>query len=242
MTTLRLLEIRHAECESLGTYAGGLPHDAEVTTLRAERDTFPDDPASFDAIAVMGGGMGANDGPTYPWIDDEIDFLRRALSKDVPIWGVCLGSQLLASAADAKVSTGPAPEIGISKVTWTPDGVVDPVWKDLSDKTFDCMQWHYDTFELPEGATLLASSEAYPNQAFRLGASYGLQFHLEVDSPLFATWLDDPDYRTELVDALGPSGPDQVSADLADVESTTRAMAAAAMSRWFDVVVARQTR
>ena len=116
------------------------------------------------------------------------------------------------------------------------------MWKDLSDKTFDSMQWHYDTFDLPAGATLLASSESYANQAFRLGASYGLQFHLEVDSPLFATWLDDPAYRTELVDALGPGGPDEVSADLADVESTTRAMAAAAMSRWLDIVVARQER
>ena len=233
---IRLLELRHAEIESLGTYADGLPATTELHTVRTWREPLPDDPTVFDGIVAMGGPMGANDGALHPWIDAEITFLHRALAADVPVFGICLGSQLLAAAAGAAVTTGPAAEIGICSVEWTQQGLADPVWKGLSDNTFDVMQWHYDTFGLPEGSVLLASSSAYPNQMFRLGPSYGIQFHLEVDTRGFAEWVADDDYREEIVGALGPRGPEQAIAGLAGIESDTRSMAAAAMARWVELI------
>jgi len=176
----------------------------------------------------MGGPMGANDGTRHPWIDAEITFLRHALAAGVPVFGVCLGSQLLAAAAGAAVTTGPTPEIGICSVEWTEPGLADSVWKGLSDNPFDVMQWHYDTFDLPEGSTLLASSTAYHHQAFRLGRSYGIQFHLEVDRRGFAQWVADPAHRDEKVGA--------------GIESDTGAMAAAAMTRWVELISADRGR
>lgn len=239
---IRLLELRHAEIESLGTYADGLPPRADLHTVRAWRDPLPADPAAFDGIVAMGGPMGANDGTRHPWIDAEITFLRHALAAGVPVFGVCLGSQLLAAAAGAAVTTGPTPEIGICSVEWTEPGLADSVWKGLSDNPFNVMQWHYDTFDLPEGSTLLASSTAYHHQAFRLGRSYGIQFHLEVDRRGFAEWMADPDYRDEIVGALGPQGPEEASAGLAGIESDTGAMAAAAMTRWVELISADRGR
>lgn len=232
MTPLRILELRHAEPESPGSYTDSLVRHGGITTVRVWQEPLPADPAAFDAIVVMGGGMGVNDADTIAWIGDEIGFLRRAVEAEVPIWGVCLGSQLLAAALGAEVTTGPVGEVGVCQVTWNEAGRADPVWTGLSPTTFPVMQWHFDTFALPDGATLLASSDRYPHQVFRHGNSYGVQFHLEVDTPLLDAWLAVPHYRTELENALGVDGPDRVSADIARVQTTTAAMATTAMTRW----------
>ncbi|WP_343287247.1 type 1 glutamine amidotransferase [Gordonia sp. SID5947] len=187
-----ILELRHAECESPGAYAAGLADVADIHTVRAWREPIPHDPSSYAAIIVMGGPMGADDGPRLPWIDDEIGLLRRASASDTPIWAVCLGSQLLAAALGSEISTGPAPEIGLLDVSLTEDGRRDPVWSSHPDPVVEVLQWHFDTFSLPPGAVRLASSPAYPNQLFRHGHSYGIQFHLEVGSAQLAEWLDVP--------------------------------------------------
>ena len=97
-----------------------------------------------------------------------------------PFFGACLGSQLLAASLGARVYAGAAPEVGLLPVTLTDAALADPVFAGLPRELLT-LQWHGDTFDLPDGAVALASSPAYPNQAFRWGArAYAVQFHLEV--------------------------------------------------------------
>ncbi|MGC4934128.1 type 1 glutamine amidotransferase [Gordonia sp. DT30] len=234
--TVDVLELRHIECESSGAYGAGLADVADIHTVRAWCDELPADPRAFAAILVMGGPMSANDGATLPWIDDEIAFLVRALDAGIPVWGVCLGSQLLARALGADVTTGAQGEVGVAPISVTDEGRADPVFSAAPETGFPAMHWHYDTFAIPDGAVRLASSSRYPNQAFRHGMSYGVQFHLEVDGPLLRDWLDAPGYRAELVEALGPDGPSAVLADTRAAQSTTVPLAGALIRRWFTLV------
>ena len=177
--------------------------------------------------------MGANDGAAVPWIDDEITYLRSALASNVPVWGVCLGAQLLAAALNAKVYSGEAPEVGVCDVELTDAAAADPVWGDVP-ASFPTLQWHGDTFDLPAGATLLASSPAYPNQLFRHGRSYGVQFHLEAGPDVAAEWLAIDEYRRDLERTLGAGAAEAVLAELGSVHTQTSAQAQAVMSRWLE--------
>ncbi|GAC69828.1 type 1 glutamine amidotransferase [Gordonia soli] len=232
-----ILELRHVECESPGSYSAGLAPVADMVTVRSWREPVPTDPSPYAAILVMGGPMGADDGATIPWIADELALLRRAVAADIPIWGVCLGSQLLAHALGAAISTAATPEIGVSDVELTSDGRADPVWSHVPTDEFPTLQWHFDTFDIPDGAVRLASSSAYPNQVFRHRGSYGVQFHLEVDAALFDEWLEIEDYRTELTTHLGEDAVHATTAAVARVEPTTRPIAETVIRRWFDEYV-----
>lgn len=105
----------------------------------------------------------------------------------MPVLGVCLGAQLLAAALGAQVYTGPAGEAGLGQVRLTAEGRRDPVLDAGAgpDGLLPVLHWHDDTFDLPDGARLLASSTAYAHQAFRVGRAYGLQFHVEMDAAAF---------------------------------------------------------
>lgn len=138
-------------------------------------------------LVVMGGPMGVYD-IGHPYLVAEQRLLRASVERDVPVLGVCLGAQLLAAALGARVSRGPAPEIGPGEVRVTAEGLKDPVLGGAS-ATLPVMHWHEDTFDLPAGAVHLASSSLYMNQGFRVGRhAYGFQFHIEVDRPLAARW------------------------------------------------------
>lgn len=228
-----ILELRHAECESPGSYGAGLAGLAAISTVRAWRDPIPEEPAAYSAILVLGGPMGVGDGARFPWLDDEIAFLKQAVAHNVPIWGACLGSQLLATALGARVDRAPVPELGVVDITLTDDGRTDPVWHAAHGSNFPALQWHFDTFEVPDGATLLASSAQCAHQVFRYGPHMGVQFHLEVDAALLDDWLAVPEYRTELTEALGADGVERVIADVARTEDLTRALAISAIRHWY---------
>ncbi|MEX0651667.1 MAG: type 1 glutamine amidotransferase, partial [Actinomycetota bacterium] len=117
-------------------------------------------------------------------------------------WGACLGVQLLASALGARVYAGSAPEVGLLPVSLTDEGRADPVTGSLPAEMVT-LQWHGDTFDLPEGATLLASSPAFPNQAFRFLDAYGVQFHLEVSPAMAEEWSHVPEYGAYADRVLG---------------------------------------
>jgi GMP synthase (glutamine-hydrolysing) len=145
-------------------------------------------------VLTFGGAMNVEDRATLPWIDDELDALQTLLGSGTPVLGVCLGAQLLAAAAGADVSRAQAPEIGWYDVKLTAVGAGDPVTGGLEPK-FSALEWHSYEFALPEGATLLATSDACL-QAFRIGTTaYGIQFHAEVTEHGFNAWLDD--YRSD---------------------------------------------
>lgn len=231
---LPILEIRHIECEPPAGYQQAIDDRADTVTVRIWREPLPADPSVFAGIIVMGGPMGVGDAATIPWVADEIAFLRAAIEADVPIWGVCLGSQMLAAALGADITTGDTPEVGVSEVTLADAAATDPVFADLPERRFEVLHWHSDTFAIPAGGTLLASTDLYPAQVFRHGHNYGVQFHLEADVALATQWFDVDEYRIALESALGPGGMDRLLDGLARIEE--RPLADTVMRRWLNLI------
>ena len=210
-----VLVLQHIACEPPGVYEDVL-NERGATIQRVELDEgepLPDWRA-FDAIIAMGGPMGALDEVDHPWLADEKRLIGDAVRSGLPFWGVCLGVQLLAASLGARVYPGSAPEVGLLPVTLTDEGLADPVFAGMPRELLS-LQWHGDTFDLPDGSALLAGSPAYPNQAFRFGtAAYGVQFHLEVSPALAREWADVPAYAESLERVLGPGALDRLLAEL----------------------------
>ena len=170
------LTARGATVELRRTYLGEpVPDAAELAT-----------PAGLAGLVVMGGPMGALDDTEFAHLAVERALLRACVESDVPVLAVCLGAQLLAAALGARVFTGPQPEIGLGTVSLTDAGRRDPVFGQAGHM-LPVLHWHGDTFDLPAGATLLASNTTYPHQAYRVGSAYALQFHLELGASDLAT-------------------------------------------------------
>jgi len=137
-------------------------------------------------LIFMGGPMSANDG--FAYIRAELEVIARAIGRGQPLLGVCLGAQLIAKAAGARVFRNPEKEIGWFDVHVTDEGARDPLFR-CFDPPESVFHWHGETFDLPAGATWLAWSERCRHQAFRIGSNvYGLQFHLEVTPEMIADW------------------------------------------------------
>lgn len=153
-------------------------------------ETLPG-PAELAGLVVMGGPMGVSDVAGHPYLAHELALVEAAARADLPLLGVCLGAQLLAAALGARVYRGGFDEIGPGSVILTGDGRSDPVLGASGLTELPVVHWHSETFDLPPGAALLASSAPYPHQAFRVGSrAYGLQFHVEVDGALAAGWRE----------------------------------------------------
>ncbi|MGK6356960.1 glutamine amidotransferase [Sphingomonas sp. DT-207] len=140
-----------------------------------------------DLLLVMGGPMGVYEREAHPWIRHELERLAGRIGRGLPTLGVCLGAQMIAAAMGAEVRPGPVREIGFAPVQLT--GAGSPL-RHLGSTPM--LHWHGDTFDLPDGAELLASTSAYPHQAFRRGPGLlALQFHPEMgEDPSFETWID----------------------------------------------------
>lgn len=174
---MNLHYLQHVPFESPGYILNWAEeNNLEVSSTRFYQDDYQlPDQQDFDVLVVMGGPMGVYDHADYPWINEEADFIRQTIDADKPVLGICLGAQLIASALGAKVYPG-TKEIG-----WF------PVQKITSGKFFEnfpdgqtVLHWHGDTFDLPEGATLLAYTAVTKHQAFEFNNVVGLQFHFEM--------------------------------------------------------------
>ena len=168
--------------------AAGLELEVIRPDLGAE---LPSELSRYDGLVVLGGPQAAYDPPDVaPYLDPVMALLRRAVADRIPTLGICLGGQLLARALGGVVRRGErGPEIGARLVAKRDDAAEDPVFRGVPF-TPDVIQWHYDEIaELPPSAVLLASSPAYPNQAFRVGeCAWGLQFHIETTPEMVAEW------------------------------------------------------
>lgn len=171
--------LQHVQAEGpayIAEWLGAGGHELTITRLY-EGEALPD-PSSVDLLVVMGGPMGANDDATVPWLADEVAFIREAIDLGARVLGVCLGAQLVARALGAAVRANPEPEIGWFPVRAVPNGAGGVFTFPAELPVF---HWHGDTFDLPDGAVRLASSDACVNQAFQYGDRViGLQCHLEV--------------------------------------------------------------
>jgi GMP synthase (glutamine-hydrolysing) len=148
-------------------------------------------PEELDGLVVMGGPMGVHDTAEHPHLAREVELIAAMVHTGRPVLGVCLGAQLLAHALGASVYRGQQAEIGCGAVSLTGAGREDLVLGSTGAATLPVVHWHEDTFELPANASLLASSEIFPHQAFRVGANaYGLQFHVEVERELARAWRE----------------------------------------------------
>ena len=138
----------------------------EVTVIRLDLGEPLPSVAALGGLVVMGGPMGVHDVDDYPWLAPERALLREAVEGDLAVLGVCLGSQQLAAALGAEVTTGPLEEVGPGRVELTGAGRRDPVlgpeYHGLSGTTVPCVHWHQDTFTLPDGAVHLAATRRFP--------------------------------------------------------------------------------
>ncbi|MFY9579158.1 MAG: type 1 glutamine amidotransferase [Gaiellaceae bacterium] len=151
----------------------------------------PRPPEDYGAVLVFGGAMHADQEDQHPWLREEDALMRRLIEARTPVLGICLGAQLLAKAAGARVAPLREPEIGWFPTELTESAAHDPVVGRLP-RTFDAFQWHSYAFEVPDEAEELARSEVC-SQAFRLGDSaWAVQFHPEVTLPQVEGWIDDP--------------------------------------------------
>lgn len=138
-------------------------------------------------LVILGGPMNVYETGKYPFLEMELQLIREALSCQVPLLGVCLGAQLLASALGAQVKRAPVRELGWYNLELMAAAATDPLMKSFDPK-IDVFQWHEDTFDVPQTGVLLAQGSSMP-QAFRVGASaWGFQFHVEVDKEMIADW------------------------------------------------------
>jgi GMP synthase-like glutamine amidotransferase len=231
----QVLALQHIRCEPPAAYEDELrARGVELARVELDQGDKLPDWRDFDAMIVMGGPMGAYEESDHPWLTAEKRLLREAVDADVPVWGVCLGAQLLASALGARVYAGEEPEVGVLPVNLTPAASNDPVFATAPD-SFPTLQWHGDTFELPAGATLLASSSMYRNQVFRFGRSYGLQFHLEVSLELATAWGQVPAYARSLEDTLGLAALDGLMAEIAEQGPRLVSLGRSLFGRWLEL-------
>ena len=230
---MRVLILQHIACEPPGIYEDILL-ERGGTLERVEIDAGQQLPdwQGFDAILAMGGPMSVNDDRTLPWLTGEKQWIKDAVLAGKPYWGVCLGVQLLAASLGARVYVGDRPEVGIMPVCLTPAAREDPVFAGLPHDLLT-FQWHGETFDLPEGAVLLATSPAYPNQAFRWKShAYGVQFHLEISAELVRQWCQVPDYRAGLETVLGAGASAEVVGDVSREQNGLHSWARKMFENW----------
>jgi GMP synthase-like glutamine amidotransferase len=196
---VRILAIQNDETDPPHLAAQWLEEQGhEVVILRAfSGEEVPTTvPTGIDALMPMGGHMGALDDHIAEWLPHERAMIADAAARDLPIFAICLGAQLVAAALGGEVVRSETPEIGVYEIT--PLGVADPVFD--SSETVIATQWHEDKVSrLPEGAVTLASSPLCENQIYRFGSkSYAVQFHPEVDAQMVQSWEDHADnaYQT----------------------------------------------
>jgi len=188
-----------------------------------ERCTLDGDklPAVNDVAGAvfMGGPRNVDEVEERPGLLVERDWLTSAIESDLPILGVCLGSQLIARAAGSDVTPGGAPEIGWAPVTI--HGREDRLARHLAPET-DVLHWHGDVFDLPPGAELLASSARTEVQGFRVRNAWGFLFHAEADLALAELWMGEDSMRDEAVVALGESGAARIIREAAEQDARIR--------------------
>ena len=183
------LVMQHVAFEDLGTFAPVLEEKGfAIRYCPVDEPPTEEEWLAADLAVVLGGAIGVYDQVLYPFLKDEKDLIRKRLESQKPLLGICLGAQLIASVLKSRVYPGKGKEIGWGVVELTEAGRKSPLR--FLDGYRPVLHWHGDTFDLPEGAELLASTPVTPHQAFRMGNHVlALQFHPEVDADKLERWF-----------------------------------------------------
>ena len=182
--------IRHVAFEDLGAFAAPLTTAGYAVRYCDAGDHALQGPDldEADLLVVLGGPIGAYQDTIYPFLKDEIGLIERRLAADRPVMGICLGAQLIARAAGARVFPSGGTEIGFAPITLTEAGAQSCLKPFAHDPM--TLHWHGDTFDLPRGADHLASTALCQNQAFSVGSTViGFQFHPEAGVGGMEKWL-----------------------------------------------------
>ena len=182
--------ITHVAFEDLGSFEQILRENrVDIEYLRAGSDDLDViRPETDDLLIILGGPISANDTDDYPFLQTELELLKKRLAADQPTLGICLGAQLIASALGMPVYSGAHKEIGWSPITLNRAGSLSAL-RHLVGDGVSVLHWHGETFDLPDGAELLASTDLYTNQAFSYGNTLALQFHPEVTARALEQWF-----------------------------------------------------
>lgn len=182
--------LQHADFEDLGCIAPRLVARGDVVTVtRLYAGEALPEPASIDALIVMGGPMNIYEYDAHPWLRAEKDFIRAVIEAQRRVLGICLGAQLIADVLGAPTTRNANIEIGWFPVTLRAAAEKTKAFAGFP-QSFDAFHWHGDTFALPPGAQPLMSSAACENQAYAVGEHIaGIQFHLEVTAANARDWF-----------------------------------------------------
>jgi GMP synthase-like glutamine amidotransferase len=208
-----VLLVQNTGIEDSGYLGKLLKEDGfEVTSVNAKHEQLPE--KKFSLAVILGAPESANDDLAY--LKTEQKLIKNYVQGNIPVLGICLGSQLIAKTFGAKVYSGPKKEIGFYNDL--------KIYNDSSffsgfTNPFTVFHWHGDTFDLPEGAIRLASSKNYLNQAFQYKSAIGLQFHLEVNEEMVNLWLDNAEEKLQKISYIDPQ---KIRSDIVENISTVK--------------------
>jgi GMP synthase (glutamine-hydrolysing) len=189
----KILVIQHNDDDNLNDLAQPFFEAGhEIVQWHAAKTAAPVDSLDgFSGLVSLGAFAGVEEEAETPWMPFERKLIETALELEMPVLGLCFGSQLLASVAGAEVGKSGRPEVGWYQVQMTEDAANDPLMSVLGPEP-EVIQYHYDTFNwqtLPENLTILATANGM-NQAFRVGKNaWGTQFHIEMNLPTMLGWI-----------------------------------------------------
>ena len=233
---VKALILQHVAHEGLGTIFSELVSrniKPEYIRLYMGQE-LPDELHEYSCLIIMGGPMGVYEEDIYPYLVPELKLIEKAMALDMPVLGICLGAQLMARAAGSVVYQGESKEIGWYGLSLTSDGLKDPLFAGLPED-FTVFQWHGDTFDVPDGSTLLASSLRFPNQLLRIGErGYALQFHLEVMDVMIKEWIEIN--RAELDGLKDEIDPRVIIRETRSHISTLKGYGERVFSNFFDLI------
>jgi GMP synthase-like glutamine amidotransferase len=208
-----VLLVQNSKSEGSGYLGDLLKNDGfEITLVNAKHEPLPK--KDFSLVVILGAPESAND--DLPYLQAEQQLIKNCVEKNIPVLGICLGSQLIAKTFGAKVYRGPKKEIGFYNDLEIHN---DASFFSGFKNPFTVFHWHGDTFDLPENAVRLASSEHYLNQAFQYKSAVGLQFHLEVNKEMINLWLDNTD---ETIQKIPYIDPQKIRSDIDENISTVK--------------------
>ena len=220
---------RHIECEGPGYLAEVLERSAIPWQLVAvdRGEPIPERVDGYAGLVFMGGPMSVND--DLDWIRRELDLIRQAAGQDMPVLGHCLGGQLISKALGGRIGPNPVKEIGWLDVEQVVSAAAED-WLASLPERFPVFHWHGETFSIPDGASLILSSDHCPHQGFVRGNILALQCHVEVTAEQVPEWSTL--YADELIPSPTIQSTAEMSRDLDTRLARLHAVAQRLYARW----------